>query len=468
MSASKIAATQGNQAHNVDQGLWEILLAGANLNLQGEAVVSYWQTKGSEPGSKLRWTFSELLVLTDRLATGISTFHNYSEQGIMLCVLGNSAQWVLCLWTAARLNIPFCCVDPRSSGSELLAYIRATSPTILIVDTESTADRVSEFSGSDLASVSMYACVDESALFSTAQKWKPLNDLLQAERDTIANLPYVSNPSAMAIIVFTSGTTSKPKGCTHSGRSICAQTNSWDDGLNTRDLICMPVSHMTALNNSLRSWRFGGCTIFPSERFDPGATIEVIDAESCTRLTAVPPLIHALVTSSKFHAYSGVSLNIVYIVGMKTSQECLRTCRESLKASYAFEIYGMSECGPAAAWRISDSEQRCHTIGAGFAGDCAKLRIFFPASHAVMGRNEVGDLHVGGSILSPAYLQQEGAAQFYDDDEGRWLITGDRGYIDDDSILHLSGRHQDVVIRGGENISTASIEDQINQISLEV
>jgi acyl-CoA synthetase (AMP-forming)/AMP-acid ligase II len=181
--------------------------------------------------------------------------------------------------------------------------------------------------------------------------------------------------------------------------------------------------------------------------------------EKCTHMGAVPTLIHAMIRHPQFPGNDMLALRYISIGGSVVTEDDINLCKR-FGAKNAITAFGMTEGSPITAFLRSDPllEDGFHPgVGKVLAG--SRIRICPPASKDVLKRNEIGELHVSGSGVIQSYLDDVGNDSFYVDDVGSWLITGDQAYIDQNDVLHIIGRLKDIIIRGGENIAPAKIED---------
>lgn len=231
----------------------------------------------------------------------------------------------------------------------------------------------------------------------------------------------------------------------------------------------MPVSHMISVNCALRTWRAGGSIILPSEYFDPSAVLRVVETEKCNRLSTVPSVIPALLQSPAFKVNPSHRLDYVYLTGERVSEDTLHLCQDGgLKARHAYEGYGASEFGPGAACRSGDQLlQNRYYPGCGKVVNCGKLRICAPGGRKPLKRNEIGELHIGGSNVIDGYWGIE-SDRIYEHDGTKWFASGDLAKIDENDVLQVIGRQDMMIIRAGQNISPLSLEDTLKDIKIEV
>jgi len=114
-------------------------------------------------------------------------------------------------------------------------------------------------------------------------------------------------------------------------------------------------------------------------------------------------------------------------------------------------------------WHKADLANSSYS-GVGKALPGSKIKICAPVTQEVLNKNEVGELHIGGTSVINGYLDGVEQDSFYKDEHGIWLKTGDQACIDDNDVLRILGRYKDLIIRGGENISPAKIEQCLEKI----
>ncbi|ESZ90274.1 long-chain-fatty-acid-CoA ligase [Sclerotinia borealis F-4128] len=236
----------------------------------------------------------------------------------------------------------------------------------------------------------------------------------------------------LAMILFTSGTTSLPKGCPHTASNIWSATHDYDpvapkDGRQHKWLIHTPVWHIFAVGQTIRGWRDGRSVIFPADKFDVVASLRALQQENITHIGAVPLLAKALVAHPKFPGKDSISLLYVSMGGTLIKDEDVRFCKENLGSEAVIQGFGMTEGSPMVSWRRSDP--------------------LLKNGH-----------HIGVGKVLPEL--------FYLDDVGKWFITGDQALIDGDGILYINGRYKDIIIRGGENLVPSKIEHCLQDLGV--
>ncbi|PHH66485.1 hypothetical protein CDD81_6960 [Ophiocordyceps australis] len=478
----------GGLVPNLDLQLWDLLCQSATAYPDREALVSLWQGAGhagSNEGSSLKWSYGCLLERCKHLAAALARrLQSQRTAGASLAMVsGNSAEWALCLWTAARMGMPFAPLDARASAADVADMLDVVRPCVLVVQEASWAR--------DLAAWSHGIVRIQCSRGERVAGWERLDDLQDEEeqhqdeqhqdeqhQDEQHGLePRLCRAPATttALILFTSGTSGRPKACPHSHANVVAQTHVYDANEHVdRWLVHTPASHMFALNNALRAWRQGHVVVLPSANFDVSATADALERQCCTVVSATPTLVRALLAhwQQKPHGrrpgadQPAKAVSVVTVAGTSVSPSDLLLCRRVLGARDAIQAYGLSEGGPLISWARNDGLLK-HGLHAGVGKllPGAAARICPPRSTSPLPRGHVGELHVGGPSVIAGYLgagQQQQA--FYRDHHGTWLVTGDQARMDKDGVVFILGRYDDLIIRGGENIWPAAIEAALTEV----
>lgn len=205
--------------------------------------------------------------------------------------------------------------------------------------------------------------------------------------------------------------------------------------------------------------------VFPSATFNPLATLDALEQEGCTDMPAVPSVIsslteHPTITGRRFQ------LKHVMLGGSIVHPDALRKCRDTsgLAAEYCTSGFGMSETGGTTFWNLDDKQpEYTDTVSVGKAMPGVRLRICEPDSTKPMPWGEVGELHIGGLSVIPNYKHKPEDPSCYFEDGSNWLVTGDQARFGQVDELYIMGRYKDLIIRGGVNISPASIESVLNR-----
>ncbi|UZP37163.1 hypothetical protein NXS19_004979 [Fusarium pseudograminearum] len=477
---SSISQVFGDPILDLHLTLWDIFESAAASKPDGDAIVSMWQPRHHlsngdlppPPNGKdrpyLNWTYAQLRDKAERVAETLESLGCRSGMRLAV-VLSNCAEWALFFWAAAKMRMIFVPIDPTVPRDARAAILSVKAKVVVAQDAEAAK-------ALDLSTESRICivCAEERM-----GDWLELPDVLSSREKLLESTPKLTNgvdstdttqDDDAALIIFTSGTTGQPKGCIHTNANLISQCCDFDPEVNAmgklRWLIHTPVSHVFAINNTLRAWRWSGLAVIPSKTFNVDATLDALVKERCHIMSATPTLVKALMSHPNFPSVDQLDLRIVTIGGTSIGPEDIKLCREGLGAQMAIQVFGMSEGAPIITWKRADPDlvDSWHP-GVGKVLPGAAVRICRPETREILPRSEIGELHIGGtSVISKYYDNNRGSdGAMYTDETGNWLVTGDQARIDDKGIVYILGRYKDLIIRGGENIYPLKIEQVLLQ-----
>jgi acyl-CoA synthetase (AMP-forming)/AMP-acid ligase II len=204
-----------------------------------------------------------------------------------------------------------------------------------------------------------------------------------------------------------------------------------------------------------------GSALLPLVTFDPGKAIETIERERATALMAVPAMMLAI--EAQLERWESLaSLERVVTGGSLVPPEIARRWHDRLGVTFSI-TYGQTEASPVITQSSpSDSlELQTETVGRPLPN--VECDVWDPASGAVAGVGEQGEIRVRGWPVMAGYFGDEAATAAAISDDG-WLHTGDLGRMDADGYVRITGRLKDMIIRGGENLYPAEIEAALRTI----
>ena len=259
-----------------------------------------------------------------------------------------------------------------------------------------------------------------------------------------------ADPDDVAMLMYTSGTTGRPKGVLHTHRTLLyeAQSISETFGLHG-DSVFMPspLTHITGLlYGVLMPLQLGGRVVL-MDRWDPDSAVRLIEHDGCTATVSATPFLRGLADS---YARVGIQSSLQTFVcgGADIPATLVATAREVMGTTVS-RTYGSTEMPTLCVVRPGDGDDvRLVTEGRVIGEATARL-----ASEV----NGIGELEVRGPELFVGYLHpQDNIAAFTPDG---WFKTGDLARIAPTGEIAIVGRLRDVIVRGGENISAKEVED---------
>ncbi|MEJ7893418.1 MAG: long-chain fatty acid--CoA ligase [Solirubrobacteraceae bacterium] len=262
--------------------------------------------------------------------------------------------------------------------------------------------------------------------------------------------------SDTAVLLYTSGTTGKPKGAelTHLNLIKNAQAAGGLFDVSEEDIVlgALPLFHSFGQTCGLNAtMAAGGCiTLIP--RFDPDKALEIIERDKVTVFEGVPTMFSAILHSDKQADVS--TLRVCASGGSAMPGEVLRSFEEKFEAK-VLEGYGLSETSPVASFNHPDRERKIGSISTPIEG--VEMRLVDDDRNEV-GEGEVGEIAIRGHNVMKGYWDREEETKEAIDEDG-WFYSGDMGKRDDEGYYFIVDRKKELIIRGGYNVYPREIEE---------
>ncbi|MGW3130716.1 acyl-CoA synthetase [Streptomyces sp. NPDC001076] len=280
-------------------------------------------------------------------------------------------------------------------------------------------------------------------------------ELLAAAADDPIDEPVA--PDDTCIIMYTSGTTGRPKGAmlTHANLTWNAFNVLVDTDLiaDERALVSAPLFHTAGLNMLALPVLLKGGTCVLVESFDPAATLDLIEQHRITFMFGVPTMFDQVARHPRWPDADLSSLRILTCGGSPVPTPLIARYQE--RGLTFLQGYGMTEASPGTLFL--DAEHATSKAGsAGVPHFFSDVRVVRPDLTPV-DVGEAGEVMVRGPHVMPGYwgLPEETAASFADG----WFRSGDAATVDEDGYVFIVDRLKDMIISGGENVYPAEIED---------
>lgn len=277
--------------------------------------------------------------------------------------------------------------------------------------------------------------------------------------------PAGPDADAVAALLYTSGTTGFPKGAllSHRAMMMVATNSALRLGLAAGDrwTSIIPLFHCAGCILNLLGCLSQGAAYVGVPSFDAENMFRVIEAERCTHLSGVPTSYLAMLDHPARGDYDLTSLKAGSCGGADCNPDVLKRCAAEFPMPGLSQVYGQTEGGTLFACPEHDDPLRWETAGKALPD--YQLRVVHPETMDVLAPGEIGEIQARGPMVMEGYYNKpEATAETIID--GGWLRTGDLGYLRDDGRLVIAGgRLRDMIIRGGENIYPAEIENVLQQ-----
>jgi fatty-acyl-CoA synthase len=423
------------------------------------------------------WTYRELKERVDAFAAGLLALG--LKRGDRIGIWSpNNAEWVITQFATAKAGLILVNINPAYRLAELEYALNKAGCVALV-----TAVR---FKSSDYLAM-LCELAPELALASPGKLHAAVlpelrlvitigahsvpgmvrfEDVLglarDAERHRLDKLAEELQFDDPINIQFTSGTTGLPKGATLTHHNILNNGFFLGEAMKftERDRVCIPVPLYHCFGmviGNLGCLTHGAAMVFPSEGFDPLATIESVEAERCTAVYGVPTMFIAEMDHPDFAKFDLSSLRTGIMAGSPCPIEVMKRAVASMHLSEIVIGYGMTETSPASFVSSTDDplERRVSTVGRAMPHVEAKV---VDADGRIVPRGVAGELLTRGYLVMLGYWDDEEKTREAIDPAG-WMHTGDLAMIDTAGYCNIVGRIKDMVIRGGENVYPREIEE---------
>ncbi|TFV64328.1 fatty acid--CoA ligase family protein [Geodermatophilus sp. DF01-2] len=419
----------------------------------------------------VRWTYADLLERVRTVAAAL--LHRGVRPGDRVAIWApNSERWVAAALALQHLGVAVVPVNTRYKGDEARDLLARTGAVALLTE--------SGFLGLDYAAMlgadgttpvpglpALRLLVElRDAPTPGAVGWTELtatvDDAVRAEADRMAD---EVTPAAISSILFTSGTTGRPKGAMLGQGQLLQVFSAYARGLGVgpddRALAANPFFHTFGYAAGILTCLLVGATLVPLPQFDPAQVLETIERERITWLPG-PPTVYAMLMDSPARPDRDTSSLRLAVTGASVVPgELIRRMRADLGFRQVLTAYGLTESsGTVTMCSLDDPDEVVeHTSGRPLPGVQVEIR---DQAAGVCPPGTPGEIYVRGPNVMVGYLDDPEATAEAIDADG-WLHTGDIGFLDEGGCLHITDRLKDMFIVGGFNAYPAEIERLLTQ-----
>ena len=353
------------------------------------------------------------------------------------------------LFGSAWAGVPYVPVNYRLADDDLRTLAERAAPAIAVADA-SGARRLAGIHGLEI--------VERDALLGDAA----------GGAETAEPGDWPMDPDAAAVLLYTSGTSGPPKAAVLRHRHLVSYVFGTVEfasaGVDEAHIMAVPPYHVASVAAQL-SQVYSGRRIVPLPKFDPDAWIDAVRSQGVTHAMLVPTMLARIVDALDRRGETLESVRFVSYGGGKSHRTVVERALELFPAAGFSHAYGLTETSSTVCvmgpddhrrWAASDDPaERARLSSAGRPlpgveisvrrGDGREAEPGAPGEIWVRGEQVAGEYTEGGPQL----------------DRDGWFCTRDSGHVDDDGYLWVHGRNDDIIIRGGENMSPGEIEDAL-------
>jgi long-chain acyl-CoA synthetase len=413
------------------------------------------------------WSFSKTMDQVDGLANLLVNTYGVKKGDRVAVAMRNYPEWVMSF--AAIISVGAVNVSMNSwwTEDEMDFALVDSGATVLICDQQRY-------------DIGAESCAKHGVKVLVARAEKPLP--ANVDKWEVMVKPGAPHPGADidpdddATILYTSGTTGRPKGAVSTHRAIISALMAFSarngvltmsgtklkdiDGpeIPTSFILIVPLFHVTGCVPVMMSCFIAGLKLAIMYKWDAEKALEIIEREQITNFVGVPTQSWDLVNSPAFDKYDTTSLRAVGGGGAPSPTSLVGKVNDKLKNGSPQLGYGMTETnayGPGNTGKFYTDRP----TSTGRATWPMRVEIRDPETFKTLGPNEMGEICMFGPMLIRGYWNRPDATAETIVDG--WLRTGDGGYIDDEGFLFIKDRIKDMILRGGENIYCVEVEGAI-------
>jgi long-chain acyl-CoA synthetase len=416
------------------------------------------------PRKNTRLTYEDLDRRVTRCANALNDLGVESDDRVSL-LAHNSAEFIVAMFGLLRTGAVFNPINYRLAPNEV-GYILNDADSSVLLFEEATRETV-ETGRDQFGTVDRYLYIDDD-IKSTPEYAMGFHDAVSAASDSPIDASVA--PTDQYAIMYTSGTTGRPKGVVHSHLDATYHSMMYfgrmDLDYTDVGVSAMPLYHNAELNCGLCPRLNLGAKTVVLHQFNPDQILEVVDQERATHLFVASRTWSELLSAARnADDFDGSSLDLGIYGAASMPPTLLEQCIKEFCEDYA-TAYGMTEMGPCATF-IRPDEVREQLGSVGRAAPNHELRVVSPTETEdpndpvkptdIVPQGDIGEIALQGPPMMDKYWNRPERTE--DAIRDGWFFTGDAGYVNEDGYLFLVDRIDDMIISGGENIYPTEIEN---------
>lgn len=411
-----------------------------------------------------RLTFAEFFAQVDRLATQLRTRFGVRKGDRVAIAMRNQPAWLVAFVAAVASGAIVVPLNSWGQREELLHGLEDSGSRVLLCDAARLALVEGDLEPLDLQAIAVGA--------PGQGRWVCDYEALLAE-DVALLPPPVFQPDDPLLILYTSGTTSKPKGVLSSHRAVCQALAALefqgafaamsspqrikaiiDSGFAPTNLMAVPLFHVSGLHAQFLLALRGGRRLVLMYKWDSERALDLIERERCTQFSGSPAMMQQLLASPRFASDATASLFGLGLGGAAANPGLLAQLTSVKPNAIGGAGYGMTESNSVGA-AIGGDQFVYKPACVGWPLPIVEVRIG-DTPDAPQAPGVEGQIWLRSPTLMSCYWGLPAAtAEALQDG---WLATGDVGCLDEEGFLRITDRLKDLINRGGEKVAAAEVE----------
>ncbi len=410
-----------------------------------------------------RWTFGDVMACVDGLAHALVHDLGVTKGDRVAIGMRNYPEWICGIAAITSIGAISVSLNSWWTEEEMDFALRDSGTTVLLADLERVTRAAATMADTGLRTLVVRA--GTSALPDGARHFDDVVDRTRPMPDVEVA------PDDDATILYTSGTTGRPKGAVSTHRSIVqalfgfacrgaveklrsAEPTSGETDGPLCFILVVPLFHVTGCVPVMMSTFAGGVKLVIMYKWDPERALELIERERVTNLVGVPTMSWDLLESPDFDRRDTSSLRSIGGGGAPAPPELVKRVESSFAQGRPSIGYGMTETNAYGPQNTGD-DYVSHPRSTGRGTPILELKVI-DADGATLGPGELGEICFKGPHLIRGYWNRPDATAETIVDG--WLRSGDLGRIDDDGFVYVEDRAKDMILRAGENVYCAEVE----------
>jgi acyl-CoA synthetase (AMP-forming)/AMP-acid ligase II len=409
------------------------------------------QSRGLRPAIHFNGGFTTYAAL-DRRANRVANALRRAgvKQGDRVAILAkNSDRFFEVLGGVAKLRACLAPINFRLAAPEIEFILSDMAPRVLFVGSaflEKACQNLTRAADGPL----MIGLDDEEYV-----RWR--------ESESAVDPGLTAQPTDDVLLLYTSGTTGRPKGVRIIQRNYAAMLAAFPDvpGFSYREdevvSSAMPLFHIAGINVGLAALS-QGCTVIPMGDFEPPAFLHSIGKQRINHAFLAPSMIASLLQAQSIAKPDFSSLRTIAYGAAPISGDVLQRAQQRFGCEFV-QLYGMTESTGAGTFLSNEAHALADKQGScGVPWPGMRMKVIDTDGRTLPAQS-LGEICMQSEFVTPGYRNREDATAEAIRDG--WLLTGDAGYFDQDGFLFIQDRMKDMIISGGENVFPTEVENAI-------